>query len=171
VSGAGLAIFNLFMIVPAMVYSALLFALYLAALAFYLSGIAITASGLAGNSELLLDLPSRYVQIDADDPAASARPGCRSTTTGIHVHEEGDGPDETSDDGRAASCAAPSRGRQHPAHQHRHGRRFAHHPDPVRLRHGARRDRPVPAVAGGDALHRGRHQALPPDEFSLLKGH
>jgi uncharacterized membrane protein len=89
VSGAGLAIFNLFMIVPALVYSALLFALYAAALAFYLSGIAITASGLAGNSDLLLDLPTRYVQIDEDtDTRRQVR--VRIDETGIHVHEEGD---------------------------------------------------------------------------------
>jgi uncharacterized membrane protein len=90
VSGAGLAIFNLFMIVPAMVFSALLFALYAAALAFYLSGIAITASGLAGNSELLLDMPTRHVQIDADDPAARRQVRVQIDDTGIHVHEEGD---------------------------------------------------------------------------------
>jgi uncharacterized membrane protein len=90
VSGAGLAIFNLFMIVPAMVFSALLMAMYAAALAFYLSGIAITASGLAGNSELLLDLPSRYVQIDADDSDAKRQIRVRIDETGINVHEEGD---------------------------------------------------------------------------------
>ncbi|MGJ7916743.1 DUF1700 domain-containing protein [Massilia sp. LXY-6] len=89
VSGAGLAIFNLFMLIPAMVYSALLFALYAAALAFYLSGIAITASGLAGNGDLLLDLPSRYVQIDADDPEAKRQVRVRIDDTGIHVHKEG----------------------------------------------------------------------------------
>jgi uncharacterized membrane protein len=89
VSGAGLAIFNLFMIVPAMVYSALLFALYVCALAFYLSGIAITASGLAGNSDLLLDLPTRFVQIDADDPDARRQVRVQIDDTGIHVHEEG----------------------------------------------------------------------------------
>jgi uncharacterized membrane protein len=88
VSGAGLAIFNLFMLVPALVYSALLFALYAAALAFYLSGIAITASGLAGNSELLLDLPTRYVQLDDEDARRQLR--VRIDDTGIHVHEEGD---------------------------------------------------------------------------------
>jgi uncharacterized membrane protein len=88
VSGAGLAIFNLFMIVPALVYSALLFSLYVAALAFYLSGIAITASGLAGNSDLLLDLPTRYVQIDEDDDTRRQL-RVRIDETGIHVHEEG----------------------------------------------------------------------------------
>ena len=66
VSAVGLAIFNLFMIVPAMVYSALLFALYACALTFYLAGIATTASGLAGANELVLDWPSRFVTIDDD---------------------------------------------------------------------------------------------------------
>jgi uncharacterized membrane protein len=93
VSGAGLAIFNLFMIVPAMVFSALLMSLYVAALAFYLSGIAVTASGLAGNSELLLDLPTRYVQIDADDPDAKRQIRVQIDEKGINVHEEGDAPD------------------------------------------------------------------------------
>jgi len=66
VSAVGLAIFNLFMIVPAMVYSGLLFALYACALTFYLAGIATTASGLAGANELVLDWPGRFVTIDDD---------------------------------------------------------------------------------------------------------
>jgi hypothetical protein len=58
------------------------------ALAFYLGGIAITASGLAGNGELVLDLPSRYVQIDDDD---AARASCGSDRRHRHPrHEEGD---------------------------------------------------------------------------------
>jgi len=66
VSAVGLAIFNLFMIVPALVYSALLVCLYVSALTFYLAGIATTASGLAGANELVLDWPSRFVTIDDD---------------------------------------------------------------------------------------------------------
>lgn len=66
VSAVGLAIFNLFMIVPAIVYSALLFSLYVCALAFYLGGVLTTASGLAGTDELVLDWPSRFVAIDPD---------------------------------------------------------------------------------------------------------
>lgn len=66
VSAVGLAIFNLFMLVPALVYSALLLCLYICALTFYLAGIATTASGLAGANELVLDWPSRFVTIDDD---------------------------------------------------------------------------------------------------------
>jgi uncharacterized membrane protein len=109
ISGAGLAIFNLFMIVPAMVYSALLFSLYVAALAFYLGGIAITASGLAGNGELMLDLPTRYVQIDADDDDAKRQVRVQIDDTGIHVHEEGAGP-RSADDSEARSGSRLRRG-------------------------------------------------------------
>jgi uncharacterized membrane protein len=66
VSAVGLAIFNLFMLVPAIVCSALLFTLYACGLAFYLAGIATTASGLAGTNELVLDWPARMVTIDPD---------------------------------------------------------------------------------------------------------
>jgi uncharacterized membrane protein len=92
VSGAGLAIFNLFMLVPAIVYSALLFSLYVAALAFYLGGIAITASGLAGNGDLLLNLPARYVNVDADAPDSKRQIRVQIDESGINVHEEDAGP-------------------------------------------------------------------------------
>lgn len=67
VSLAGLAIFNLFMVIPAAVYAALLATLYAVGLSFYLAGIAITASGLSGANELLLDGPLRYMLIHDDD--------------------------------------------------------------------------------------------------------
>ena len=67
VSLVGLAIFNLFMVVPAAVYAALLATLYAVGLSFYLAGIAITASGLSGANELVLDGPLRHVFIQDDD--------------------------------------------------------------------------------------------------------
>ena len=57
----GLAIFNLFMLVPAMVYAALLATLYACGLAFYLAGTVITASGLSGANEIRLEGPLRNV--------------------------------------------------------------------------------------------------------------
>ena len=86
VSAIGLAIFNLFMIVPAVVYSALLFALYACALAFYLAGIATTASGLAGANELVLDWPSRFVTIDDDGRGRQMR--IEIGDRGINVTQE-----------------------------------------------------------------------------------
>ncbi|HEX8612383.1 MAG TPA: DUF1700 domain-containing protein [Telluria sp.] len=59
ISIVGLCIFNLFMVVPALVYAAFLAILYAAGLAFYVAGIAITASGLSGANELVLDGPFR----------------------------------------------------------------------------------------------------------------
>jgi uncharacterized membrane protein len=94
VSGVGLAIFNLFMIVPAMVYSSLLLALYVCALAFYLAGIATTASGLAGTNELVLDWPGRLVHIDDGD---SRRLRVEIGDHGINIHPE-----------RSQEAAAPS---------------------------------------------------------------
>lgn len=70
VSLAGLAIFNLFMVIPAAVYAALLATLYAVGLSFYLAGIAITASGLSGANELLLDGPLRYMLVHDDDGGA-----------------------------------------------------------------------------------------------------
>lgn len=86
ISAVGLAIFNLFMIVPAMVYSALLFALYVCALTFYLAGIATTASGLAGANELVLDWPSRFVTIDDDGRGRQMR--IEIGSHGINVTQE-----------------------------------------------------------------------------------
>jgi uncharacterized membrane protein len=87
VSAVGLAIFNLFMIVPAMVYSALLFALYVCALSFYLAGILTTASGLAGANELVLDWPAGIVTIDPDDRGKHLTL-IEIGDSGIHVRQE-----------------------------------------------------------------------------------
>jgi uncharacterized membrane protein len=86
VSAVGLAIFNMFMVVPALVYSALLFSLYVCALCFYLAGIATTASGLAGTNELVLDWPSRFVTVDDDGKGGEVRVDIGSK--GIIVHQE-----------------------------------------------------------------------------------
>jgi uncharacterized membrane protein len=61
VSFIGLAIFNLFMVIPAMVYASLLGAIYISAFAFYIGGVALTASGLSGQNELALEGPLRQI--------------------------------------------------------------------------------------------------------------
>jgi len=66
VSLIGLGIFNLIMVVPAMVFGALLFTLYVCSLSFYLGGVAITASGLSGQNELALQGPLRELIVHAD---------------------------------------------------------------------------------------------------------
>jgi len=63
----GLGIFNLFMVVPAAVFSALLISVYASAFAFYISGIAVTATGLAGANELVLSGPLRHLVIFDDE--------------------------------------------------------------------------------------------------------
>lgn len=87
VAGVGLAIFNLFMLVPAAVFSSLLAALYACALAFYVGGIAITASGLSGANELVLNGPLRHVVIE-DGAGADVQTRVTIGDADIQVHQE-----------------------------------------------------------------------------------
>ena len=89
VSALGLAVFNLFMVVPAIVYAALLATMYACALGFYVTGIAITASGLSGANELVLGGPLRYVLASHDGAVAStARTTLRIDDDGIRIVEQ-----------------------------------------------------------------------------------
>jgi uncharacterized membrane protein len=83
-TGAGLAIFNLFMVVPAAVFAALLAALYASAIGFYISGIGITAFGLAGVNDITLNVP----QVIIDDDSGGGQTRVSIGETGIEVHQE-----------------------------------------------------------------------------------
>jgi uncharacterized membrane protein len=85
-AGLGLLIFNLFMVIPAAVFGALLASLYVGAFALYLGGIAVTASGLAGANELVLDGPLRHV-IDGV-AVEGGRTRVSIDETGIEVTED-----------------------------------------------------------------------------------
>lgn len=102
VSVLGLLIFNLFMAIPAAVFGSLLAALYVTALAFYVGGIAITASGLAGANEIVLDGPLRHVRFDDGSQPERVRTRISISDTGIEI----DDPDEVADGGPAASASA-----------------------------------------------------------------
>jgi uncharacterized membrane protein len=84
-AATGLAIVNLFMLAPAAVCGALLAAVYALAFAFYVGGIAITATGLAGVSELQLNLP--HVVID-DEGRAAGMTHVSIGQTGIEVYHD-----------------------------------------------------------------------------------
>lgn len=87
----GLAIFNLFMVVPAAVFSALLIAVYACSFGFYVTGIAVAASGLAGANEIVLSAPNhRFVETDEDGTTREARMQTRISIdqTGIHATQE-----------------------------------------------------------------------------------
>jgi uncharacterized membrane protein len=88
VSALGLAIFNLFMVVPAAVYASLLAAMYACALGFYVAGIAITASGLSGANELVLDGPLRHFVISDDAQESNTQTKVTIGDTGVHVFQE-----------------------------------------------------------------------------------
>jgi uncharacterized membrane protein len=83
-TGAGLAIFNLFMVVPAAVFAALLAALYASAIGFYISGIGITAFGLAGVNDIKLNVPQVIIQGDDDSGQTRVSIG----ETGIQVYQD-----------------------------------------------------------------------------------
>jgi len=101
VSALGLAVFNLFMVVPALVHASLLAAMLAGALGFYVAGIAVTASGLAGANELVLGGPLR--QFIASHDVASHNAGATTRTRvwidddGIHIVEQ-----DSADDANAA---------------------------------------------------------------------
>jgi uncharacterized membrane protein len=92
VSAVALTIFNLFMIVPAAVVAALVFALYASALGTYVSGIAVTASGLAGANELVLAGPLNRIHVNGME-VDSGQTRVSIGKNGIQVYEE-DLPDE-----------------------------------------------------------------------------
>ncbi len=105
VSVIGLLIFNLFMVIPAAVFGSLLAALYVTALAFYVGGIAITASGLSGASELVLDGPLRHVSFGDGGASERVRTRISISETGIEIDDpdEGKAVPETGDDPHASS--------------------------------------------------------------------
>ena len=98
VAGVGLLVFNLFMAIPAAVYASLLVAVYGTALGFYVSGIAITASGLAGANELVLNNPLHRIETMEDGARRESVENSRTRVSigkqGIHVYED-DAPDDS----------------------------------------------------------------------------
>ena len=110
VSGLGLAIFNLFMVIPAMVYASLLGAVYVSAFAFYIGGIALVSSGLSGQNELALEGPLRHVMeftnshFDADQEEQDIQ-GWRMAinSMGVQVSKDPENTDSSGDDNQSRS--------------------------------------------------------------------
>ena len=88
VSGFGLLVFNLFMLIPAAVFASLLMALYVSAFGVYVSGIAVTASGLAGSNELVLSAPLNRMGATTDDGTGETQTRVSIGEHGIQVYEE-----------------------------------------------------------------------------------
>ena len=110
VSVLGLLIFNLFMVIPAAVVGSLLAALYLGAFAFYVTGIAVTASGLSGASELVLDGPLRHVIGSGGDERVRTRVSVGDM--GVEIEQESieqESIEQESTDAEAAGADSPSR--------------------------------------------------------------
>ncbi|WP_295992292.1 DUF1700 domain-containing protein [Rugamonas sp.] len=90
----GLAIFNLFMVIPAAVYAALLMTVYALAFSFYIAGVAVTASGLSGVNELVFEGPLHsLVDFDRDHDRSDDHDARMQTRLSIgdgsvRLHEE-----------------------------------------------------------------------------------
>ncbi|MGZ3182539.1 MAG: DUF1700 domain-containing protein [Telluria sp.] len=94
-TAVALGVFNLFMLVPALVALCLLVALYATSLGTYVSGIAITASGLAGANELVLAGPLKKVHINGME-VDSGQTRVSIGKGGIEVFEDDATPDAQS---------------------------------------------------------------------------
>jgi uncharacterized membrane protein len=159
-SAIGLGVFNLFMVAPAAVVGALLLCVYIGALSCYISGIAITASGLAGANELVLRAPLRAFGV-----ADTNRTRVEISERGIEVSQEKAPPDDD---------AAPGDGDGQPGDPRTTPRvvqgaeavagRGLHHAGRHRPGHGAERDWTVPPWNRSQPLHGGGRETLPADE-------
>lgn len=88
-TAVGLGIFNLFMLVPAAVLGGLLIAVYVAAGAFYSSGIVVTASALAGANEFVFNEPLRMVALGRDNITVIDRKHPDGATATIRIGARG----------------------------------------------------------------------------------
>ncbi|HYE40991.1 MAG TPA: DUF1700 domain-containing protein [Ramlibacter sp.] len=86
-TAVGLAVFNLFMVVPAAVFAALLASIYALSFALYLGGIAVTASGLAGANEIVFSSPNVHYE-DGREVRSDGATRLTIGHDGVQVHRE-----------------------------------------------------------------------------------
>lgn len=86
-SAVGLAVFNLFMVVPAAVFAALVASIYAIAFALYIGGVAVTASGLAGANEIVFSDPNVHYQ-DGTEVKSNGVTRLTIGHDGVQIHKE-----------------------------------------------------------------------------------
>jgi uncharacterized membrane protein len=112
IAAMGLAIFNLFMVVPAIVYASLLFAMFVSSLAFYSAGIIITASGLSGANEVAISGPLREIFVHDDGDRRHVPTKVLISSEGVRISTEPDHDDEgATEAAEAAGRIAEAAGR------------------------------------------------------------
>lgn len=91
-SALGLLLVNCFLLVPAMVYAGMMFALYIGSIVVWVIGIAVTSSSLAGVTELVVDGPIRHVIMhkyaDEDSDGIHGRLNLQINADGIRLTPE-----------------------------------------------------------------------------------
>jgi uncharacterized membrane protein len=95
----GLMLFNLFLVIPVTVYAALLFAAFITSLAFFGGGIVLTAGGISGVNQIVLDEPFRHIRIVRPHAEIGAHASVTTSDehtvvnigeNGVHVETNGD---------------------------------------------------------------------------------
>ena len=93
VAGLGVLVFNLLMVFPAVVYTAMLFSAYATSLAFYIAGIIITAASLSGVPQMTIELPYKHhhMSFERHDRSYNGDVVVDISGNGIHVtHDKGE---------------------------------------------------------------------------------
>jgi len=111
----GLMLFNLFLVTPVTVYAALLFAAYVTSLAFFGGGIVLTAGGVSGVNQIVLNEPFHHIRIVRPHGEIEVRPSVHSSvTTGdgehttVNIGESGIHVETDADAHPTASAPAPT---------------------------------------------------------------
>jgi len=95
----GLMLFNLFLVIPVTVYAALLFAAFVTSLAFFGGGIVLTAGGISGVNQIVLDEPIHHIRIVKPHAEIGAHASVTASDehtvinigeNGVHVETNGD---------------------------------------------------------------------------------
>lgn len=93
VAGLGVLVFNLLMVFPAVVYTAMLFSAYATSLAFYIAGIIMTAASLSGVPQMTIELPYKHhhMSFERHDRSYNGDVVVDISGNGIHVtHDKGE---------------------------------------------------------------------------------
>lgn len=107
-TAVGLAIFNLFMLVPAAVLGGLLISVYVAAGAFYSSGIVVTASALAGANEFVFNEPLQMIALGRDKITVIDRKHPDGATATIRIGPRGIEVQQDDQSGKPTDAGADS---------------------------------------------------------------
>lgn len=107
ISILGLFVFNMFMIVPAIVFFSMLLASFLVSLGLFFGGIAFTASSLSGSNNIIFDGPSEHVVIK-DWRIKNKHTHVEIGQNGVKVYREEGTPNSSASNSASGSSSSAS---------------------------------------------------------------